>query len=197
VDLKHLMMMQYYPVALRHRALRDILSGPEHMRANLATAMPAARALAQHFPETRVHKDSGVPLRSRRGRQVFKMLSPNEFDNPTGLRLRWFTFTTLVSHWIHAARPENVAQPEVEFSKFDAQWWRLPLYDSALVSAADGSGKNIYVRDRGKYRRMLLESVRLHRRLQREWPALSRRYRQAQDEMTSLSAWQRTFGESS
>jgi galactofuranosylgalactofuranosylrhamnosyl-N-acetylglucosaminyl-diphospho-decaprenol beta-1,5/1,6-galactofuranosyltransferase len=197
VDLKHLMMMQYYPVALRHRALRDILSGPQHMRANLSTAMPAARALAKEFPETRVHKDSGVPLRARRGRQVFKQTSRHNLDNPTGLRLRWFTLTTLISHWFHAARPENVAQPEVEFGKYDAQWWRLPLYDSALVSAADGSGKNIYVRDRAKYRRMLLDSVRLHRRLRREWPALSHRYRTAQAEMTSLGEWRRTFGESS
>ena len=46
VDLKHLMMMQYYPAALRAMALRDVLSGPEHMRRNLATAMPEARALA-------------------------------------------------------------------------------------------------------------------------------------------------------
>lgn len=197
VDLKHLMMMQYYPVALRHRALRDVLSGPDHMRANLATAMPAARALAKEFSETYVHKDSGVPLRSRRGRQVFKQTSPHDLDNPTGLRLRWFTFSTLVSHWIHAARPENVAHPEVEFGKYDAHWWRLPLYDSALVSAADGSGKNIYVRDRSKYRRMLIESIRLHRRLRREWPTLSQRYRTAQQEMTSLRAWRRTFGEES
>ncbi|HEX5728061.1 glycosyltransferase [Microbacterium sp.] len=197
VDLKHLMMMQYYPVALRHRALRDILSGPEHMRANLATAMPAARALAKDFSETHVHKDTGVPLRSRRGRQVFKHRPQNEFDNPTGLQLRWFTFVTLVSHWFHAPRPENVAHPEVEFGKYDAHWWRLPLYDSALVSAADGSGKNIYIRDRAKYRHMLVDSVRLHRRLRREWPLLSRRYRKAQPEMTSLEAWRHTFGESS
>ena len=197
VDLKHLMMMQYYPVALRHRALRDILSGPEHMRANLATAMPAARALAKDFSETHVHKDTGVPLRSRRGRQVFKHRPQNEFDNPTGLQLRWFTAVTLVSHWFHAPRAENVAHPEVEFGKYDAHWWRLPLYDSALVSAADGSGKNIYIRDRAKYRHMLVDSVRLHRRLRREWPLLSRRYRKAQPEMTSLEAWRHTFGESS
>jgi galactofuranosylgalactofuranosylrhamnosyl-N-acetylglucosaminyl-diphospho-decaprenol beta-1,5/1,6-galactofuranosyltransferase len=197
VDLKHLMMMQYYPVALRHRALRDVLSGPEHMRGNLATAMPAARALAKNFPETEVHRDSGVPLRSRRGRQVFKRLSPHELDSPKGLRLRWFTFITLASHWFHAPRPENVEQPEVEFGKNDAHWWRLPLFDSAIVSAADGSGKNIYTRDRRKYRRMLLDSVRLHRRLRREWPALSSRYRAAQSDLTSLDAWQRTFEDAS
>ncbi|MFH8250759.1 glycosyltransferase [Microbacterium sp. B2969] len=193
LDLKHLMMMQYYPVALRHRALRDILSGPEHMRANLATAMPEARKLASAFPETVVHKDTGVPLRSRRGRQVFKKRRTHDFDNPTGLRLRWFTATALVSHWLHAPRPENVAHPEVEFGKGDAHWWRLPLFDSALVSAADGSGKNIYTRDRAKYRRMLVDSVRLHRRLRRQWPELSRRYRAAMGDLTSLESWTSTF----
>jgi galactofuranosylgalactofuranosylrhamnosyl-N-acetylglucosaminyl-diphospho-decaprenol beta-1,5/1,6-galactofuranosyltransferase len=195
VDLKHLMMMQYYPVALRHRALRDVLSGPAHMRSNLATAMPAARAMAKNFPETQVHRDAGIPLRSRRGRQVFKQRSQNEFDSPTGIALRWFTFSTLVSHWFHAARPENITQPEVEFGKSDAHWWRLPLFDSALVSAADGSGKNIYTRDRAKFRRMLVDSVRLHRRLGRDWEQLSQRYRHAQHDMTSLSSWRDTFRE--
>ncbi|QKJ20009.1 glycosyltransferase [Microbacterium hominis] len=195
MDLKHLMMMQYYPVALRHRAIRDILSGPAHMRANLATAMPEARALAASFPETTVHRDSGVPLRARRGRAVFTKLKLNEFDSPTGLRLRWFTLSTLVSHWLHAPRPENVQQPEIEFGKGDAHWWRLPLYDSALVSAADGSGKNIYTRDRGKFRRMLVDSVRLHRRLRREWPRLSKQYRDAAPELTSLESWKKTFGD--
>ena len=196
MDLKHLMMMQYYPVALRHRAIRDILSGPEHMRAGLATALPAVRALAKDFPETVVHKDSGVPMRSRKGRQVFKRQRKNAFDSPTGLRLRWFTLTTLVSHWIHAPRPENISTPEVEFGKGDAYWWRLPLFDSALVSAADGSGKNIYTRDRRKYRRMLFDTVILHARLRRRWPELSKRYRAAMDELTSLQAWRKTFEES-
>lgn len=196
MDLKHLMMMQYYPVALRHRALRDILSGPQHMRANLATAMPAARALAAEFPETIVYKDTGVPMRARRGRQVFKRRRSNDLDNPTGLRLRIFTATTLVSHWFHAPRPENLEQPEVEFGKNDAHWWRLPIFDSALVSAADGSGKTVYTRDRARYRRMLRDSVRLHRRLRREWPELSRRYRDAMGELTSFEAWQQTFGDS-
>ncbi|PVE79778.1 glycosyltransferase [Microbacterium testaceum] len=193
VDLKHLMMMQYYPVELRHRALRDILSGPDHMRANLATSMPDARAVAKKHPETVVHKDSGVPLRSRRGRQVFKRLKAHQFDSPTGIALRTFTARTLVSHWFHTPRPENVEQPEVEFGKGDANWWRVPLYDSALVSAADGSGKNIYTRDRAMFRRMLVDSWRLHRRLQREWPALSRRYRRALPDLVSEKNWRTTF----
>jgi galactofuranosylgalactofuranosylrhamnosyl-N-acetylglucosaminyl-diphospho-decaprenol beta-1,5/1,6-galactofuranosyltransferase len=194
LDLKHLMMMQYYPVALRHRALRDVLSGPAHMRRNLATAMPEARAAAASFPETRVHKDTGVPMRSRRGRQVFKRLARHTFDSPTGLRLRWFTATTLVSHWFRGASAVNAAQPEVEFGKGDAQWWRVPLFESALVSAADGSGKNVYTRDRARYRRMLIDSVRLHYQLKRSWPRLAAQYRAALPTLTSREEWRQTFG---
>ncbi|MCM3613780.1 glycosyltransferase [Microbacterium enclense] len=195
VDLKHLMMMQYYPVELRLRALRDVLSGPDHMRANLATAMPDARAVAKKHPETTIHKDSGVPLRSRRGRQVFKRLKQHQYDSPTGIALRTFTVRTLLSHWLHTPKPENIAQPEVEFGKGDANWWRVPQYDSALVSAADGSGKNIYTRDRAMFRRMLVDSWRLHRRLQREWPRLSRQYRQALPDLVSERQWRATFEE--
>lgn len=189
VDLKHLMMMQYYPVALRARAMRDVLSGPAHMWENLATAMPSARQLAASFPETVIHKDSDGVLRSRKGRQVYNRLKRNVFDSPTGFRLRWFTLSTLASHWMHAPRSENVKEPEVEFGKGDANWWRLPLYDSALVSAADGSGKNIYTRDRVKFRQMLTETVMLHWRLRRNWARLSREYRDALGSLTSHESW--------
>lgn len=196
VDLKHLMMMQYYPAALRIKALRDVLSGPEHMRRNLATAMPAARALASEYPETVVHRDPSTVLHSRRGRRVYKILSKNDFDSPSGLKLRWFTLTTLIAHWLHSPDPANVAQPEVEFGKEDAHWWRLPLFDSALVSAADGSGKNIYTRDRAKYRRMLRDSVLLHAELRRRWPELQKRYRDALPELVSPESWRDLFEES-
>ena len=195
VDLKHLMMMQYYPVALRNQALRDVLSGPDHMRANLATAMPAARELAKRFPETIIHKDPSQVLHARKGRQVFKRLKRNIFDSPTGARLRWFTMSTLVSHWFHRPHPANIAEPEVEFGKGDANWWRVPLFDSALVSAADGSGKNIYTRDRARFRSQLIESVRLHAALKRRWPQLQEQYRRALPELVSVESWQRTFGD--
>lgn len=195
VDLKHLMMMQYYPVALRHRALNDLLSGPSHMWDTLATAMPEARRTAAEYPETVVHRETGVPLRARRGRLVFKRAKAHEFDSPTGLRLRWFTLSTLASHWFRAPRPENVENPEVEFGKGDAHWWRIPRFDSVLVNSADGSGKSIFTRDRAKFRSMLTDSIRLHSRLKKEWPRLSEQYRAALGDLTSREAWQRTFEE--
>ncbi|MBY6060680.1 glycosyltransferase [Microbacterium esteraromaticum] len=195
VDLKHLMMMQYYPVALRAQALRDVLAGPAHMRANLATAMPAARALAAGYPETVVHRDPSRVLHSRRGRQVYKHTKQHEYDSPTGMRLRWFTLRTLVTHWMRRPDPANVAQPEVEFGKNDALWWRVPAFDSALVSSADGSGKNVYTRDRAKYRRMLIDTIRLHRRLKRHWPRLQAEYRKALPDLVSEASWKQIFKE--
>ena len=193
VDLKHLMMMQYYPVELRHRALRDLLRGPQHMHRSLATAMPEARELAREFPETVVHKDPDVVLHSRRGRQVFQRTRRGTFDSPTGLRLRLFTATALLRHWMHSPAPQNVETPEVEFGKEDAHWWRVPLFDSALVSAADGSGKNVYIRDRARFRRLMRESVRLHRKLRKAWPELAAQYRAALPELVSPTAWEPQF----
>ena len=193
-DIKHFMLMQYYPVALRHRAIRDILSGPAHMRANLPTAMPAARALQKDFPETVVHKETGVPLRTRQGRQVFDPDIKMETIQPKGLPLRWLTLRSLARNWMRAPRNADPATlPEVEFAKADATWWRLDDYDSAIISAADGSGKNIYRRDRTKFRRMLIDSILLHRRLRREWADLSRQYRAAQGRLTSIDEWRKTF----
>lgn len=195
VDLKHLMSMQYYPIALRHRALSDILSGPSHLLRTLATAMPEARALTRAYPETVVHRESDGPLRSRQGRLVFERDGSGGQEAPTGLALRVFTLRVLVSHWFHAPRAESIVQPDVEIGHEDAAWWRLPPYDSAIVSSADGAGKNVYRRDRTQYRRMLLDSIRLHRRLRRDWDRLSREYRSALGELTSPDTWRSALGE--
>lgn len=192
-DLKHLMMMQYYAADLRLRAIRDVLSGPQHMWGNLATAMPAARALQAEYPETVVHRDRDEVLRSRFGRMVFKTRKVHEYDSPSGLALRLFTAKTLLQHWLHKPDTANTEQPEVEFGKNDAFWWRLPAYDSALVSAADGSGKTIFTRDRAKFRRMLMDTVRLHRQLQRRWPKLAQEYRDALPELVSAERWRELF----
>jgi len=193
VDLKHLMMMQYYPTALRNLALRDILSGPDHMRKTLATRMPLARKIAKKYPETVVHRDPDEVLHSVKGRQVFELRKRGDIGNPTGLTLRLFTAKSLLRHLLTKPAPQFVETPEVEFGKEDAEWWRVPHVDSALVSAADGSGKQIYVRDRGTFRKMLLDSVRLHRRLKKQWPKLAREYREALPRLVAENEWMTDF----
>jgi galactofuranosylgalactofuranosylrhamnosyl-N-acetylglucosaminyl-diphospho-decaprenol beta-1,5/1,6-galactofuranosyltransferase len=111
------------------------------------------------------------------------------------MRLRWLTLSTLVSNWVRRPASENVARPEAEFRKNDALWWRLGAVDSALVDTADSSGKNLYIRDRQKHRRMLRESARLHAELRRRWPELQKHYRDALPELVSPSSWQQIFEE--
>ncbi len=191
VDLKHLMMMQYYPVALRARALRDVLAGPRQLRESLATSMPAARALASDFPETAVHRDDSTIDRPRTGRRRYSQAP----KSPEGMRLRWLTLSTLVTNWFHSPAPENITRPEPEFRKQDALWWRLGRVDSALIETADSSGKRLYIRDRQKHRAMLRESVRLHAELRRRWPELQKQYRDALPELVSSTSWQQIFEE--
>ncbi|WP_292765332.1 glycosyltransferase [Microbacterium sp. UBA3486] len=191
VDLKHLMMMQYYPVALRAKALRDILAGPHRLRASLATSMPAARALASEFPETVVHRDDSAVGHPRTGRRRYAQAP----KSPEGLRLRWLTLSTLVMNWFRRPAPENLAAPETEFRKKDAVWWRLGNVDSALVETADSTGKLLYIRDRRTHRQMLRESIRLHAELRRRWPELQNHYRDALPELVSPTSWQQIFKE--
>jgi galactofuranosylgalactofuranosylrhamnosyl-N-acetylglucosaminyl-diphospho-decaprenol beta-1,5/1,6-galactofuranosyltransferase len=193
MDLKHLMMMQYYPAALRNLALRDVLSGPDHMRKTLATRMPLARKIAKKYPETVVHKDPDEVLHSVKGRQVFGLRKRGDIGNPTGLTLRVFTAKSLLRHLLTKPAPRFVETPEVEFGKEDAEWWRVPHVDSALVSAADGSGKQIYVRDRETFRKMLFDSIRLHRRLKKQWPRLAREYREALPSLVAENEWMTDF----
>lgn len=191
VDLKHLMMMQYYPVALRAKALRDVLAGPRHMRETLATSMPAARALASDFPETVVHRDASDVARSRTGRRRYSQAP----KSPEGLKLRWLTLSTLISNWFHRPAPDGTTAPETEFRKRDAVWWRLGSVDSALVETADSTGTLLYVRDRRTHRRMFRDSVRLHAELRRRWPELQKHYRDALPELVSSTSWHQIFKE--
>ncbi|MTE22745.1 glycosyltransferase [Microbacterium sp. ZXX196] len=192
-DLKHLMMMQYYPTELRHLALEDVLSGPGHLHRTLTTRMPEARALAASFPETVVHTDPDDVPRSRRGMRVFPLPRRGERAGPAGLARAVFTARMLARQFLRAPAAHHAEMPDVEFGKRDADWWRVSHVDSALVSAADGSGTQIYTRDRRSYRRLLRRSLRLHRELAAQWPRLAREYRAALDDLVSEPAWRAHF----
>ncbi|MEV8266690.1 glycosyltransferase [Microbacterium sp. NPDC076911] len=183
VDLKHFMSMQYYPVALRHHALRDVLSGPAHMHAGLRTALASARALELKFPETRA-VDAGA-------RRSTVSWSDDDRDAPRGWRLPIFLVRSLASQWLHRPRPASALTADVVVAAKSSRWWRLAQYDSALVTMAATGETRLFVRDRKRFRMLMLESLRLHRELRRRWRALSEEYRAA--DLSSLNAWTQTF----
>ncbi|MGB0100683.1 MAG: glycosyltransferase, partial [Nocardioides sp.] len=80
-QIKHLVSMQYSTVALRHRALEDVLAGPERLHELLPTVLPEIREMVKGYddatyitdpsdlPEVRRHK---LP---RKGREASPVIS--------------------------------------------------------------------------------------------------------------------------
>ncbi|HLT10891.1 MAG TPA: glycosyltransferase [Micromonosporaceae bacterium] len=187
LHLKQLLCLQYYAVTLRHRALRDVLRGPEHLPETLATAIGEARALAQRFPETRVRPfPDGVAPPQEHSRE------PR--PGPKGLRLALFTLQAVTRH---LGAPVRHRQPQRLLPKGEATWWHMPSYDSVLVESADRSGVLWYRRDRRRFARLWWDSLRLTWTLARRWPQLSAAYRRRWPELTSPQRWAAACGRGS
>ena len=90
--------------------------------------------------------------------------------------------------------PEEASKhPQGALAHADQQWWRLAQYDSVLVSSADGGSAAWYRRDPARVRSLLRRGAILHARLFREWPELSKQYRDAVPELSSPEEWRKTF----
>ena len=207
-DIKKLLNMQYYAVQLAVDGLRAVLDGPEHLHESIHTDMPRARKRAESFPETRVYRpgDPDLPV-AKRGRALPIRVTPLEEHQqtysdkravyPTGAKLAAFTARYVAQHWRRSHHESDRVQPEIEYSKRDARWWLIPQHRSVIVGTADGSGKSWYRHDQEKFRRLLKESRRLTREIEKNWDQLSRRYRTALPQITSVEQWKQTFGSDS
>ncbi|GAA4421606.1 glycosyltransferase [Georgenia halophila] len=183
LHLKQLLCMQYYAVALRHRALRDVLAGPAGMHASLATALPEARALAEVFPETRSRPIPPGPPVTR--------ASCEPRPGPKGLALALFTLRATIRH---LAVPVRASRPQRVLAKGEATWWHVPFYDSVLVEKADHTGVNWYRREPRTFSHLWFESLWLTWVTARRWTELSARYRAAMPDLTDPPTWARTTG---
>jgi galactofuranosylgalactofuranosylrhamnosyl-N-acetylglucosaminyl-diphospho-decaprenol beta-1,5/1,6-galactofuranosyltransferase len=189
-DVKQLLMMQYYAITLRHRALQDVLAGPGGMHEALGSTLPRLREAAARFPEKKVYREGDRPS-TRLG-----LRHPANADRkfaPRGIRLAGWTAAQVLRHWVRRTPEDALQRPNLELTRGDATWWVLPRADSVLVPTADGAGLAWYRRDRAQFRRLLTESVRLHRTLRRSWPRLAEDYRAALPELTSPETWETTF----
>jgi galactofuranosylgalactofuranosylrhamnosyl-N-acetylglucosaminyl-diphospho-decaprenol beta-1,5/1,6-galactofuranosyltransferase len=57
----------------------------------------------------------------------------------------------------------------------------------------DGTSAAWYQRDREEFKDLLRRTLEIHQRLYREWPELSRRYREALPDLVSPEQWSKTF----
>jgi galactofuranosylgalactofuranosylrhamnosyl-N-acetylglucosaminyl-diphospho-decaprenol beta-1,5/1,6-galactofuranosyltransferase len=191
-DVKHILSMQYYAASARVMALRDVLSGPEHMHRTLGSRASELRAMKGKFPDSAMQEDPAAFPPPQRRKPPRKGQEPSA---PKFYALGPWLAKTLVKQTAIPASDLSAQNPEVAIAHQDSKWWRLSQLDSAVVSNADGTGASWYQRDARKTRELLRESISLHMRLRKNWEELQEEYRAHLDQATSVEAWEATIQE--
>ena len=190
LDLKHNISMQYYTVQGRIDALRDLLQGPAALHSMLPTRLPEIRAMAQGYTETQFKADLdefpsvAVAKLPRRGKG---------FTVPSLVKLAPWLAKNVVRQVATPVTEQRQQHPEAVVAHQDNKWWRMSQFDSAIVSNAEGSAASWYKRDPKLVRKLLVDSVKVHGEVLKEWPRLKREYRDALAGITSVEAWEKTF----
>lgn len=189
-QIRHLLSMQYYPAEMALWAIEDLLAGPERLHPDMLRKLGRLRTRRQEFSDQRQDGDVESFPTVRRHKPPRKGKSPSP---PRGrldlVRMAAMAATRQVLPVKRLAR----SHPQTNVPHQDAQWWLLSRFDSALVSAADGTGVAWYQRQPEEFRELVTRSVALHAQLLREWPNLRERYRAAVTEFTSPERWRETF----
>ncbi|MGH3322057.1 MAG: glycosyltransferase [Streptosporangiaceae bacterium] len=189
-QIRHLLCMQYSPAELRLLAIEDLLAGPERLHPDAIEKMTQLRGMRSSFPDAQFKSDleSYPPVRRRKPPRKGKVATAPKGKvgfvkkAALGLTKQALPVRDFARRYPQAAVPHQ-----------DMKWWLLSSLDSALVSAADGTGAAWYKRDPKRVRSLLRRSVALHVRLLREWPKLSEEYRAAAAHLTSPERWRETF----
>ncbi len=189
-QIKHLVSMQYSTVELRHRALTDVLAGPERLHDLLPTTLPELKKMVKGFDDATYVSDPGTLPEVQRHRLPRKGREPSPVISG-----RAATLQALIQPIRQLRRPREAAQthPEAEIMAQDARWHKIARYDSALVSLPDGTATAFYRRDRGRFLDLVKRTVAVHRELASSWDELAERYRSALPDLTSPETWERTF----
>jgi galactofuranosylgalactofuranosylrhamnosyl-N-acetylglucosaminyl-diphospho-decaprenol beta-1,5/1,6-galactofuranosyltransferase len=183
--------MQYSTAELRLLALEDVLRGPGHLHPSIETRLTDVRAIRSGYADAQAkpHSDS-FP-------QVKQSKPPKRGGRDNSIRESPLTQMKLAAKsGLRQLRPvRDLARkhPEVRLAAADARWYSLANRDSAVVTTTDGAGASWYRRDPREFRRLLLRTVAVHQQMAREWPRLAKEYRRALDDVTSPSAWEKTF----
>ncbi|MEO5711521.1 MAG: glycosyltransferase [Nocardioidaceae bacterium] len=193
-QVKHLFSMQYSTAELRHLALEDVLAGPEKLHGDLLTKLPEIQAKRRQYADARTTPDPEAFPAVRRKKP------PKKGQDPTQPKGRVGQLVAAATSAVRQTRPiRELAEkhPEARLAAMDAKWWMIAQFDSVVVSMPDGASASWHKRDNEEFSDLLKRTVEIHQRLHREWPALSRRYRQALPDIVSPDAWAKTFESSS
>jgi galactofuranosylgalactofuranosylrhamnosyl-N-acetylglucosaminyl-diphospho-decaprenol beta-1,5/1,6-galactofuranosyltransferase len=189
-QVKHLLAMQYSTAELRLRALEDILSGPGHLHAQIATKLPEVRAMRTEHSDAQTKPHADAFPRPR------LLKPPKRGHDPSDPQSKLAQLKTMMLGSVRQLLPiRDLAKrhPEARISARDARWWRLVALDSAIVSTTDGTAASWYRREPKEFQRLLRRTIRVHEQFAIDWPRLAKEYRSALPELTSMHLWESTF----
>jgi galactofuranosylgalactofuranosylrhamnosyl-N-acetylglucosaminyl-diphospho-decaprenol beta-1,5/1,6-galactofuranosyltransferase len=191
-DIKHLVSMQYATAHGRGWALQDVLKGPSGLPELLPSKLPEIRKMMTGYSDSifRANPDEfptpKMDKPPRRGHGV---------SRPSKITLLPWAAKTVARQLLRPVSSTSAERPQTSIAHQDNRWWRIAQFDSAVVSNAEGTGASWYRRDPKRVREMLAESTRLHAALLRDWQTLSKEYKAAMPELTSLDSWKKIFAE--
>jgi galactofuranosylgalactofuranosylrhamnosyl-N-acetylglucosaminyl-diphospho-decaprenol beta-1,5/1,6-galactofuranosyltransferase len=189
-QVKHLLAMQYSTAELRLRALEDILSGPGHLHAQIATKLPEVRAMRTEHSDAQTKPHADAFPRPRLLKPPKRGHDPSD---PQSKIAQLKTMTLGSVRQLFPIRDLAKRHPEARISARDARWWRLVALDSAIVSTTDGTAASWYRREPKEFQRLLRRTIRVHEQFAIDWPRLAKEYRSALPELTSMHLWESTF----
>jgi galactofuranosylgalactofuranosylrhamnosyl-N-acetylglucosaminyl-diphospho-decaprenol beta-1,5/1,6-galactofuranosyltransferase len=189
-DVKHMVSMQYATAQGRQWALEDVLKGPEALPELLSSKLPEIREMMATHPDAVFRPDPEDFPAPKMDKPPRRGHGPSQ---PTRITLLPWAAKTVVRQLLSPVTGTSAERPQTTVAHQDNRWWRMAQYDSAVVSNAEGTGASWYRRDPKQLRKMLVESARLHSALLKEWPALSKKYKAAMNDLTSIESWRKTF----
>ncbi|GLU90650.1 glycosyltransferase [Agromyces sp. NBRC 114283] len=189
-DVRHVLTLDYYAVALRQLAYESVLRGPEALHGEMKTRLPQLRALAPRFRETELHRNP-EDVEHFPQTAYFGDDPAADGSKPSGLSAYRFVVREVWSHWFD--KSDAGASPSVHLPH-GTPWWKLTALRNFAQSNAEGSGFAWHVHDRKKFRKLLVSSVRYGLRIRRQWPELSGRYREQLWDLTSIARWRDSLG---
>lgn len=191
-DVKNLLTMDYYTVAMRHAAIRNVLEGPEQLHTDMRDRLARVRAMADGFTEAKVIRDT-TQLPHFPAREIKAVTTGRSNPGPQGFAfVRWMS-SQVFRHAFRAPAAGTDSSPQAHLSFQDARWFEVPNYDSVLVSNAEGSGATLHVRRPRMFRKLLGDSIRLNRSYRTRWTELQSQYQRALPEITSLERWEKSL----
>lgn len=177
----------YSAMVLRNMALRDILRGPAYIAACLPTKLGEVRKVRSQFTDAQVKASfDEFPTPER------EIVSPRYMPKSASQRHKLGVKMVLKGLLGHTD-PNKMTRPDTAIDAQDTAWTWLAFagIDSALVTAPDGDSVAWFKRDDKRFRKELFETIRLSRKLQKNWKKISAEYKSYN--LPSIDNWAKIF----